>query len=179
MNRSDIEVRIAELLNKHGITRVPIPLEMIAQGEGIPVVEMPFKSDVSGALIRSQGMSGIAVNAAQHPNRKRFTIAHELAHFLLDHKAQDEDHIDWKFTIIRRDGISSEASDAQEIEANAFAACLLMPAQYLRADLNNRVGFNGEAELDEPQIQALAHKYRVSVEAMRYRLVNLGLIFPA
>lgn len=179
MSRRDIEEKVAELLDKHGISRVPIPVERIAEAEGIPVVEMPFKSDVSGALIRSHGTSGIAVNAAQHPNRKRFTIAHELAHYLFDHKDQNEDHIDWKFTIIRRDGKSSEASDVQEIEANAFAACLLMPVQFLRADLNDQVGFSGEAELDDSQLQALARKYRVSEMALRYRLANLGLISPA
>lgn len=179
MNRQDIEKKVTKLLDKHGISKVPIPVEKIAKAEGVPIVEMTFNGEISGALIRSGGSSGIAVNATHHQNRKRFTIAHELAHFLLDHKDQDEDHIDWKFTIIRRDGKSSRASDAQEIDANAFAASLLMPARFLRADLDDHVGFGGEADLDESQIQSLAKKYRVSEMALRYRLANLGLISPA
>jgi Zn-dependent peptidase ImmA (M78 family) len=179
MSKQDVEKKVSELLDRHGITSAPIPVERIAQAEGIPIVEMHFKSEVSGALIRSNGVSGIAVNAAQHQNRKRFTIAHELAHFLFEHKGLDEDHIDWKFTVIRRDGKSSEASDVQEIEANSFAASLLMPVQFLRADLNDQVGFSGEAELDDSQIKSLARKYRVSEMALRYRLANLGLISPA
>lgn len=179
MNRRDIEKEVAKLLSKHGISSVPIPVEKIAQAEGVPIVEMTFNGEISGALIRSKGSSGIAVNASHHPNRKRFTIAHELAHYLLDHKDEEEDHIDWKFTIIRRDGKSSKASDGQEIDANAFAASLLMPAVLLRADLDDQVGFSGEAELSDSQIQSLAKKYLVSEMALRYRLANLGLISPA
>ncbi|WP_263367524.1 ImmA/IrrE family metallo-endopeptidase [Edaphobacter bradus] len=179
MNRRDIEKRAAQLLQHHGVSQAPIPIKEIAEAEGLVVVEMSFNGDISGALIRNHGSSGIAVNATQHTNRKRFTIAHELAHYLLDHKDKDEDHIDWKFTVIRRDGKSSEASDVQEIEANTFAACLLMPSHFLRADLNNQIGFNGEADLDDAHIKAMAKKYRVSEMALRFRLANLGLIPPA
>lgn len=178
MNRQDFEKQVSALLKKHGIKNAPIPVEKIAKAEGLPIVEMTFNGEISGALIRSGGSSGIAVNASHHPNRKRFTIAHELAHFHLKHKDQDEDHIDWKFTIIRRDGKSSTASDAQEIDANAFAAILLMPAPFLRSDLDDYVGFSGEAELDDSRILSLAKKYRVSEMALRYRLANLGLIPP-
>jgi len=179
MSKRDIEKRAAQFLYRHGVSQAPTPIKELAEAEGLTIVEMAFDSEMSGALIRSHGSSGIVVNAAQHPNRKRFTIAHELAHYLLDHADKDEDHIDWKFTVIRRDGKSSEASDIQEIEANTFAACLLMPSDFLRADLNDQIGFNGEADLDEAQIKAMAKRYRVSEMALRFRLANLGLIPPA
>jgi Zn-dependent peptidase ImmA (M78 family) len=82
-------------------------------------------ADVSEALIRSGNLQGIAVKASQALVRKRFSVAHELAHFLLNHL--DKDHLDWQFTVIRRDGRPSEAEDDQEIAANFFAASLLMP----------------------------------------------------
>src|SRR5260370_41830664 len=124
--RRDIENLVEQLLQKHGISEAPVPVHTIAKSEGLSVVEASLNAEVSGALVRTQGLSGIAVNSSHHPNRRRFTVAHELSHFLLDHKGK-EDHIDWQFTIIRRDGVSSEASDFQEIEANFFAASLLMP----------------------------------------------------
>lgn len=175
-SRREIEHQINQLLGQHGITQPPIPIEAIAVAEGLPIVESPFAGDVSGALIRSSGLNGIAVNGSQHPNRKRFTIAHELAHHLLEHEG--EDHLDWKFTILRRDGKSSEATDTQEMEANFFAASLLMPRQFLREDLALRANFNGEAELNSEGLLELARRYQVSETAMKYRLINLGLISP-
>lgn len=175
--RRDIEEHVEQLLQKHGITKAPVSVDLIAKSEGLPIIESSLKAEVSGALIQSQGISGIAVNSSHHPNRRRFTIAHELAHFLLEHKGQ-EDHIDWQFTIIRRDGVSSEASDFQEIEANFYAASLLMPKQMIRADVSQNMRYNGEPEASDDEIQLLARKYQVSESAMRYRLINLGLLSP-
>jgi Zn-dependent peptidase ImmA (M78 family) len=172
--RLQIEDLVSELLQKHETFSPPIPVDVIATAEGLPIVETEMDADVSGALIRSRDLVGIAVNAQQAPVRKRFTIAHELGHFLLDH--QDKDHLDWEFTVIRRDGKSSEAEDDQEIAANFFAATLLMPRQMLRADVERSKRFNGEARLDDPEIALLAKKYRVSDTAMRYRLQNLSLL---
>jgi Zn-dependent peptidase ImmA (M78 family) len=131
---------------------------------------------VSGALFRKDKVVAIAINARQSPKRKRFTIAHELAHYLLGHK--DEDHIDWEFTVIRRDGKSSEATDVQEIEANAFAANLLMPKMFVFRDVERFKNYSGEVEINEAARQFLAMKYEVSELALNFRLTNLGLISP-
>jgi len=176
INRKEIESRVSELLRRHSIVCAPVRIDELAKAEGLAVVESPFPSDVSGALLRHGDVAAIAVNGRQSPNRKRFTVAHELAHYLLDHK--DRDHIDWKFTVIRRDGKSSQASDEQEIEANAFAANLLMPRQFLLEDVQIYKNFNGEVEIDGIAQQALARKYQVSEIALTYRLANLGLIDP-
>ena len=174
--RREIEEKVSELLRKHSVTEAPVRVDDLARAEGLQIVEAAFDGDVSGALVRSTGVAGIAVNARQHPNRKRFTIAHELAHYLLAHTT--EDHIDWQFTVLRRDEKSSEASDVREIEANAFAANLLMPKDFLKADLRRYANFRGELELDDEARQALARKYKVSEMAMTFRLVNLGFISP-
>jgi Zn-dependent peptidase ImmA (M78 family) len=157
------------------VTQPPIPVDAIAKAEGLQILETSLAGDVSGALVRSEGLSGIAVNNQHHPNRRRFTIAHELAHFSLKHEGKDN-HIDWQFTVIRRDGVSSEASDAQEIEANFFAASLLMPKEMIRSDLASRLGYNTESGVSEAEIQLLARKYQVSDTALKYRLMNLGLL---
>ena len=172
-NRLEIEKLVESLLRKHAITEAPIPVKRIANAEGLPIIETEYGADVSGALISANGLSGIAINAAQHPNRQRFTIAHELAHFLLRH---DSEHVDRNFTILLRDDRSSEATDWMEMEANSYAACLLMPREFLLRDL--RLSFYGEPDLSEEQIVSLARKYKVSATALRYRLVNLGLLSP-
>jgi Zn-dependent peptidase ImmA (M78 family) len=175
--RREIEEKVADLLSKHGVGEAPVRVDLLARAEGLQIVEAAFDGDVSGALVRSAGVAGIAVNAKQHPNRRRFTIAHELAHYLLAHTT--EDHLDWQFSILRRDEKSSEASDAKEIEANAFAANLLMPKEFLKGDLKRYINFRGELELDDAAIQTLARKYMVSEMAMTFRLVNLGFVAPA
>ncbi|MGD0547214.1 MAG: ImmA/IrrE family metallo-endopeptidase [Terracidiphilus sp.] len=175
--KREIEEMVSGLLRKHQIFGAPVPVDRVATEEGLPIIEHALQGEVSGALISSNGVSAIAVNSAHHVKRRRFTIAHELAHYLLDHKG-DQDHIDWKFTVLRRDGKSSEANNTQEIEANSFAANLLMPREFLLRDLKLQTGSNGEIELSNDQLIALARKYQVSETAMNFRLINLGLISP-
>ncbi len=175
--RQEIEEKVAALLKKHEIHGAPVPVDRVATNEGVLILEHALQGDVSGALICSNGVSAIAVNSAHHLKRRRFTIAHELAHFLLGHKG-DQDHVDWKFTVLRRDGKSSEANNIQEIEANSFAANLLMPKEFLFKDLRLQAGNNGEVDLSNDQLSALARKYQVSETAMNFRLINLGLISP-
>jgi Zn-dependent peptidase ImmA (M78 family) len=174
LTRKQIEQQVSDLLIEHAIDSVPVPVEAIARAEGLPIVETEMEADVSGALIRSGDLQGIAINASQAPVRKRFTVAHELAHFLLDHV--DKDHVDWQFTVIRRDGRSSEAEDDQEIAANFFAASLLMPKHLLRQDVERHKRFDGEIQLDDSDVLLLAKKYKVSEAAMRYRLQNLSFM---
>ncbi len=174
LTRKQIEQQVFDLLIEHDIDSVPVPVEAIARAEGLPIVETEMEADVSGALIRSGNLQGIAINASQMPVRKRFTVAHELAHFLLNHV--DKDHVDWQFTVIRRDGRSSEAEDDQEIAANFFAASLLMPKHLLRQDVERHKRFDGEILLDDSDVLLLAKKYKVSEAAMRYRLQNLSFM---
>src|ERR1700727_459395 len=95
LTRKQSEQQVSDLLIEHAIDSVPVPVEAIARAEGLLIVETEMEADVSGALIRSGNLQGIAINASQAPVRKRFTIAHELAHFLLSHV--DKDHVDWHF----------------------------------------------------------------------------------
>jgi len=118
-------------------------------------------------LITADGTNVIGVNSSHHFNRQRFTIAHELGHLILHHREMERVHID-RSLVHRRDNISGLAIDPKEIEANRFAAELLMPYSMLIADIE---GVNDVEDVDE--ISLLAKRYLVSALAMTNRITNL------
>lgn len=159
-----------ELLDDLGIETVPVPVEDVATRLGAKIVHESLDPSISGLLLREDGSKLIAVNSEHHPRRRRFTIAHELGHLQL----HPGDYIvDSAVRINRRDALSSMASDSEEIEANAFAAALLMPAGLIRTAL----GGLRDSQAGNPGRVAdiLAEQFGVSSEAMGYRLINLGL----
>jgi Zn-dependent peptidase ImmA (M78 family) len=130
--------------------------------------------DVSGMLYRRGATTVMVVNAQHHPHRQRFTIAHEIGH----HRLHDSDaYLDGNSTLRFRDGTSATGTDREEREANAFAASLLMPAPWVQDRFIRLVG--RRRAIDEGDaIAQLAQRFDVSEQAMRFRLVNLGLIDP-
>ena len=162
-----------ELLDRHGVTEPPTPVTELAAAEGILVIREPFQDDgVSGVLLREPDRTMIIVNAANAPVRQRFTIAHEIGHFAL-HRGTV--YLDGRARVDFRDGLSSMATDQEEIDANAFAAALLMAAGWVRSAFETVVRnttINSEDELAE----VLAARFGVSRQAMLFRLINLGLV---
>jgi Zn-dependent peptidase ImmA (M78 family) len=111
----------------------------------------------------------ITVIDVHHPNRQRFSAAHELAHHKLHaQEIRKAVHIDKGFRVLLRDDVSSQGIDPLEIEANAFASELLMPQEFMKSALDAG-GLDIE---DDAGIEALARKFRVSTSAMRYRLAG-------
>lgn len=160
-----------EVLRTCGARRAPVQVERIARKLGLDVKFEAADDDLSGALVRENGRALIGVNSRHHPNRQRFTIAHEIGHFRLH--APSEFHMDDDFArVVFRDKNSSLASDQEEIEANQFAAELLMPEDLLRSDLPKR------RRIDPAVIESLAQRYAVSKQAMEIRLRNLGFLPP-
>lgn len=166
--------RIARnLLETHKVKNPPVPVESIAHSLGVQVRYAPFEGDISGMVYRDGERIIIGVNSLHHLNRQRFTIAHEIGHVLL-HEGISV-HIDRAFKVNLRNDISSMAVNKEEIEANRFAAELLMPEFMLTSDLHGQeIDFE-----DEEWIEKLAESYRVSLQALTFRLVNLGLVKPA
>jgi len=162
--------QVAELLEKSNVIRPPVPVEKIAARLGIVVRYSPAKDELSGALIRNSKEVVIGVNSAHHEHRQRFTIAHEIGHFLL-HKGIQL-HVDQDFRINLRDSRSSTAEDIEEMDANRFAAQLLMPFQFIWKDARRRT----TSELD--LVMELVRKYIVSPRAMELRLRSLGFTAP-
>jgi Zn-dependent peptidase ImmA (M78 family) len=169
----ELAVRAENIVRKHGIYKPPVPVEEIVRKEGISLLVINLDPDMSGTLMRSgpDDLVVIAVNESHHRNRRRFTIAHELGHFYLGHLAHHP-HIDRQFTAINRDELSSQATDSREIEANTFAANLLMPADFLIKDFVKLGG------VDQADLSRLALRYQVSEQALTYRLQGLGLLPP-
>jgi Zn-dependent peptidase ImmA (M78 family) len=169
-----LEEKANKLLSDSSVSRAPVPVERIAEQLNIEVRYAPGMRDVSGALIQDGDSVVIAVNSAQHENRQRFTIAHEIGHYVLDRK-DTKLHFDEDFSVSYRNSLSSAATDKSEIDANQFAAALLMPASFIRKDLM-RLTPNGTSA--DAAVQSLATKYKVSTRAMEFRLLNLGFLSP-
>lgn len=162
-----INAEVERLLTKSKVRSAPVPVEAIAKGEGANVVFQNFNNEISGLLIRRPGAIVIGVDKKQAAQRQRFTVGHELGHLLL-HDG-DEVHVDKDFRVNFRSASSSTAEDVEEIEANTFAATLLMPMQFLLKDLQ---GVVVDIE-DQGQVAELATAYEVSLQAMTFRLTNL------
>lgn len=162
MDNEHIEELTENILRDHDCLEVPVNVGAVASELGIDVHEGAFDDDVSGTIyIMGEHKAVVALNANNNPRRKRFTLAHEIGHFLL-HKGRGI-HVDTENMLFRREGISK---DPRETAANQFAAALLMP----------RVLLEKELEDDQFDIDDLAKKFNVSSQAMSFRLVNLKLI---
>ena len=176
-----IRTLVEEILSKHQIRKAPISVDKLAKGLGVSLQREPTDDGLSGFFYKdlAEGQVVIGVNSNHHENRQRFTIAHELGHFLL-HENQNM-HIDREdkgFQIKLRDDKASEGTDDDEREANLFAAELLMPETFLEKDLSKIRGFDllAENEALDKRLVNLAKKYQVSTQALTFRLANLGYI---
>lgn len=165
-----VEKQAANVLKKTGVEAAPVPIHLVAQRLGLIVESVQLGDEVSGVLV-IDGEAGVIGYNASHPGvRQRFTIAHEIGHYLL-HRTDSSLFIDQRYFMAFRDQRSSDGSDPREREANAFAACLLMPSQLVRRELEHQ-SFD---LADEEGLQALAETFQVSAQAMAIRLSNLGL----
>ncbi len=155
------------LIQEYRVERPPVDVESIARSLGLQVLRAPLGDDVSGLLVTKGGKSTIFVAEHHHENRQRFSIAHEIAHHALGHHFGDEHvHVD---RVSMRDAKSSRGTDLLEIEANQFAAALLMPENLVAREMKNVAGRDPEARVAE-----LARRFKVSSEAMAWRLGALG-----
>lgn len=161
---------IRRLIHEHG-DAPPVDVKAVAASRGIRIREEPLEPSVSGMLVIRDDAAMIAINSKHHPNRKRFSLAHELGHFELHRKDASVFIDDQKARTYYRDGQSAAGILPQEIEANAFAAELLMPKWLLEAELEDeRVDPS-----DEETVARLARQFCVSTQAMSIRLANLDL----
>lgn len=173
MKQTEVRARTLDLLNRYGtavapISRPPVPAERIAKWCGVRVVYRPLDDELSGMISIREGSPIVGVNSQHHPNRQRFTIAHELGHFVLHRRTiEDRVHVDKKFQILMRSTKSASGTERIEIEANRFAAELLMPLHLLEPLLSRH-----DIDDDEP-LQRLARTFRVSRQALEFRIRHL------
>jgi len=162
-----------KLLKKYQIDSAPINVEDLARREECTLVLFDGQDGVSGMLKRTGDKTIIAVNSSHPETRKRFTIAHEIGHLICH---QDRNiFVDQSKRVNFRNGRSSLAIDQEEMEANAFAATLLMPKALIKQEANALLSEGAITQVDE-LIENLAGTFQVSSQSMEYRLKNLGII---
>ena len=158
----EVEVIAEDLLSQiFGIKlELPIKLESIAKFLDLTILIGDFQDEqIDGVFERST--KRIVVSSSAPQVRKRFTVAHEIGHFVL-HSEMDKEI----FFRSKSRNISMEM-DNIEREANAFAAIILMPRDLTISQW--RVTRN---------LSVLASRFGVSKEAMQYRLKGLGITVP-
>ena len=147
-----------DILNLYWDGYLPVDPIDIAVQMGVELNPNPFLDHSGHFRFDSNGAPTIDYNNTESKNRQRFTIAHELGHYVNgDHDAPRDTSI--SFNQYNR--------DICEVNANRFAAELLMPDNVVKYLIN----FEHIYSLDD-----LAKRFDVSTSAMHYRLVNLGLI---
>lgn len=164
-----------EILESFAIVKSPVPVEKIAKKLGAKVRYSPMDNeDLSGMIFMKEGIPIIGVNALHHPNRQRFTIAHEIGHLVLHkHIFEKSVHVDTKFFALKRDQKSTSGTDDIEIQANAFASELLMPGKFIEAMIDEVFG-NDVFDIESGKmLEKLASKFKVSRDAMQFRLMRL------
>ena len=134
--------------------KAPVPVIAIAEDLGLPVFFMKAMGDDISDMIKKEddGTYAIYANADHHLNRQRFTIAHEIGHFLLHKEHIGDGIVD---DALYRSGLGSTL----ETEANTMAAEILMPSSLLSKE-----------PLLTASIKDLAKKFKVSAAAMAIRL---------
>ncbi len=169
-----IESRAEKLLSESGALTIPVNLNLCASFLNITLNRAILEDDVSGFLLLEGDTANIGYNHTHKEHRFRFTIAHEIGHFIL-HKKNARLFVEKsqkrEEKIMFRDSSSSTGEYIKEREANSFAAALLMP----RKAVESKVALSNKV-YDEDLIDELAEEFNVSRQAMGIRLSNLGIV---
>lgn len=151
----------SEVLARYAAAPPPVDLRGMAHDMGLGFEVESLSPQISGKLIRDGRFAAgfrIVVNGSEPMNRQRFTVAHEIGHYVL--------HRD-----LIGDGITDNAmyrsslSDEFERQADRFAGQILLPAQAVKDAL--RAGHRSYAVLSE--------MFNASSDAIRIRIRELGL----
>jgi|SRR3989344_3202269 len=154
MNNHHIDELVIKALTLTECVVPPVPVERIAEKFELKVVPFDFHEGVSAVLKKERGVIGVNQNHA--PVRQRFSISHELGHFLLGHDIGKDEYVEKEFNSV----------DPKEKEANAFASALLMPTEWIKKSIKK----------DGLDVEKLSRIYDVSKQALTIRLLNLNLI---
>ncbi|MCG8607360.1 ImmA/IrrE family metallo-endopeptidase [bacterium] len=151
-----------EILDKY-LSEYPVKLGSLARELGVGAIKVSsMRTGVSGQITKENGDYIIRVNRNEARERQRFTIAHELAHYLLHQHVIDSSPDGITDNVLYRSG----APERIEYEANRLAADLVMPMELIEQKLNR--DFRGV--VTEATIESLAASFGVSKAAMEIRL---------
>lgn len=136
---------------------LPIDPVKIATAAGVFVYGRGGRDDVnypySGYYRKYEGVPSIEYNVAEPLVRQRFTVAHELGHCALGHEDAPRDA-----------GNFQSSKECLELQANRFAAELIMPESLVR-----RYYYSGSVS----SVEDLAKAFGVSTDAMGHRLIGI------
>ena len=153
-----------KVLKESQVSVLPIDLNKILMHLGINLLPHSFPEKVSAILLKENNMFVVGVNSSHHPHRQRFSIAHEIGHYMLGHYrdnfVDNEDISEGRY-----DPFDTEHNKVQEQEANYFAGELLMPSDMLKRDFDKL-----------RNVEEIAKLYNVSKEALWIRLLKLKLV---
>ena len=157
------EKLLTVIFEHHAGWTPPVPLRDFASAVGITEIREHDTEAFEGALVTDAAKTnGVILCRPGLEPRQRFTIAHELGHFLMpSHRGAS-----CTARNLKERGTKDPAQRA-EAEANRFAAGLLMPKLWIERD-------EAKQELDLDRVRAIAKRYSVSVEAAANRYVELS-----
>jgi Zn-dependent peptidase ImmA (M78 family)/DNA-binding XRE family transcriptional regulator len=155
-----------ELLEKANIREPPVDVAMLCVLCGVLVLERSFREALSGLVFAYEDGAVIGVNADHPETRQRFTIAHELGHYLLGHHERSPVYEE-RFHLDLAERMPPGFDHRAERAANDFAADLLMPRRLMSAAFE---------QSQDPVV--LAEQFNVSQVAMGIRLIELGIRPP-
>ena len=173
MRSAEIIKKAEQFCIEHNVVQYPVKVVDLCRAENISVFEQYLPAGVSGFIViqdehfENYGTGRlIVVNLADSARRRRFTIAHELAHYIL--------HKDESLTYYaHRD---AGQNGGIEREANIFASCILMPRTLVESSLEELSGsIFGEA-VPYMKISHIAKEFAVSPDAAQVRLDRLQLL---
>lgn len=157
------------IVRKTGVASPPVDVDAIIAALGIKLIRKPLGHELSGMAMISGKDRIIVLNSSHHPNRQRFTAAHELGHHLLHSEYLLEGvHVDKG--VLKRDSLSASGKDLKEVAANAFAAELLMPRSLVSAFVPR----DFDVLANDQELELIATKFQVSTAALSIRLINLS-----
>lgn len=169
MKTSIIEKKSLNLLIDNGMLKRPVKVDKLAKSIGLKIDYQDLDDEVSGFLVLKDNKNIIGVNENHPTVRKRFTISHELGHYIL-HINEQALFVDYyKGNKLYR-STSKEYNYRMEKQANQFAACLLMPESLISEEIERLP----ESLSYDRKLERLSELFKVSSQAMDFRLKALG-----
>lgn len=138
---------------------IPCLLTTIEVTAATPVVLCELPDWIAGCVTPAGEGWIVWVNGVQLPARQRFTLAHEFGHIRCGH--------DGRVAVDTFETVSGASTDSREVQANAFAAEFLAPAESVRATV--------AVEPTLETVVEVAARFGLSTIAALYRLNTLGL----
>lgn len=173
----------SNLLKELGLYSVPVDLEALCDKLGVEKqTNLRFSSHSGEIKVDEAGKVKIWINSKDAPNRRRFTLAHEIGHLINDiipYLRTEEGVSEFEDDVetLKRDGRQHPI----EFRANDFAARLLMPQELIMVE-GNKVISRLKDETGKKKIPVdlfvneMAKTFKVSEQAMRIRLGSLDII---